>query len=610
MKKLLVVVTLLVAFSVFAQTVNWAFLQEPKTLNPWNHYGPNTTVWNSYILGPRYGALYAYSDVRFDWIPSIASDFPKIVQEGNLWVYIVPLRKDVKWSDGTRLTADDVVWTMNTVKKLIVDYGLGGNWASMIDKDYFVKAEKVDDFTIKVYFTQPSLAKANFGALMMPILSKKYWEPKVEEALKTGAPLQTLYNYDIADEPIVGAFSFVRWEKGAFVQVKARADYYDKGAVLTLFKNGAVEIKNPNTGFYWSGYGEPKGEKELELVTGPYVSDIIYRFYLNRAAAITSLINGDVSFIFNPLGLVRGEMDQLAKVSGIKMITNNVNGFRYMAFNLRRYPMSIKEFRQAIAALIDREFLCSRVLGGQAFPQYSVVPSGNVFWYNPKTAELSPGYNMSYGDRRKLAIDLLKKAGFKWVVEPKIEGNNVVRQGRGLIAPNGQRIEQIELLAPGTGYDPMRATMALYIERWANEIGIPIKANLVDFNYIVQKVWDEPFNFDIYMLGWSLGYYPDHIADFFHSKRAGVGDFNAAGYNNPEFDKLADEFLAASEITKAKELAFKLQEILAQDLPYIVLFDTPILEAYRIDQIIFPYEKTLSGLQYVSGTPTLVKVVK
>lgn len=294
----------------------------------------------------------------------------------------------------------------------------------------------------------------------------------------------------------------------------------------------------------------------------------------------------------------------------MKVISNTTNGFRYMCFNMRRYPLSIKEFRQAIAALIDREFLCSRVLGGQAFPQYSVVPAGNAFWHNPRVPELTPGYGMSYGDRRRLAIDLLKKAGFKWVVEPKIEGNNVVRQGRGLIAPNGQRIEQIELLAPGTAYDPMRATMALYIERWANEIGIPIKANLVDFNYIVQRVWDEPFNFDIYMLGWSLGYYPDHIADFFHSKRAGVGDFNAAGYNNPEFDKLADEFLAASDIDKAKELGFKLQEILAQDLPYIVLFDAPVVEAYRSDQIIFPYEQTLSGLQYVQGVPALVKTTQ
>ncbi len=610
MKKVFAVLMLVVAVFVFAQTVNWAFLQEPISLNIWDYLGPNATVWTGYVMGPRIAGLYSYSDVRFDWIPALAADLPDLEQVGNEWVYTVKLRTDVTWSDGTKFSADDVVWTMNTVRKLIVDYGLGGNWASYVDPDYFVKAEKIDDFTVKIYFKEPSLAKANFGTLMMPILQKKYWEPKVEAALKTGNPLQTIYNYDVSDEPILGAFLLKKWEKGAFIEVNARKDYFDTGSVLTLYKNGAVSIKNPNTGFEWSGYGEPKGEKQLELVTGPYVDSIIYRMYLNRAAAITALINGDVSFIFNPLGLQKGEADQLAKVANVKLISNSVNGFRYMCFNMRRFPMNIKEFRQAIAALIDREFLTSRVLGGQAFPQYGVVPSGNVFWYNPNVEKLSPGYGMSSGDRRKLAIDLLKQAGFKWVVEPKIEGNNVVRQGRGLIAPNGQRIDQIELLAPGAGYDPMRATIALYVERWANEIGIPIKANLVDFNLIVQRVFDEPFNFDIYMLGWSLGYYPDHVADFFHSKRAGVGDFNAAGYNNPEFDKLADQFLAASDIDKARELSFKLQEILAQDLPYVVIFDTPVTEAFRTDQIIFPYEKTLSGLQYVNGAPTLVKAAK
>ncbi len=610
MKKVFAVLMLVVAVFVFAQTVNWAFLQEPISLNIWDYLGPNATVWTGYVMGPRIARLYSYSDVRFDWIPALAADLPDLEQVGNEWVYTVKLRTDVTWSNGTKFSADDVVWTMNTVRKLIVDYGLGGNWASYVDPDYFVKAEKIDDFTVKIYFKEPSLAKANFGTLMMPILQKKYWEPKVEAALKTGNPLQTIYNYDVSDEPILGAFLLKKWEKGAFIEVNARKDYFDTGSVLTLYKNGAVSIKNPNTGFEWSGYGEPKGEKQLELVTGPYVDSIIYRMYLNRAAAITALINGDVSFIFNPLGLQKGEADQLAKVANVKLISNSVNGFRYMCFNMRRFPMNIKEFRQAIAALIDREFLTSRVLGGQAFPQYGVVPSGNVFWYNPNVEKLSPGYGMSSGDRRKLAIDLLKQAGFKWVVEPKIEGNNVVRQGRGLIAPNGQRIDQIELLAPGAGYDPMRATIALYVERWANEIGIPIKANLVDFNLIVQRVFDEPFNFDIYMLGWSLGYYPDHVADFFHSKRAGVGDFNAAGYNNPEFDKLADQFLAASDIDKARELSFKLQEILAQDLPYVVIFDTPVTEAFRTDQIIFPYEKTLSGLQYVNGAPTLVKAAK
>ncbi len=596
--------------TIFAGVLNYAIYEEPKTLNPWNHYGPNATVWNSYVFAGKYGSLYTYSDVRFDFIPSLAKDMPKKSKEGDYYVYTIPLREDVVWSDGTKFTADDVVFTVNTVLDLVKNQGLGGNWASFVDPQFVVKAEKVDDYTVKLYFHKLGLAKVEFGVLMCPILQKKFWEKYVEEALKSGNPLNYLYNVDVIanNEPVLGAFVHKKWEKGAFVENEARKDYYDRGFVETLYKNGAVVLENPNTGFKWVGYGKPEGEKELVVETGPFVDSIIYRIYLNRAAAIASLINGDVAYIFNPLGLQKGEQDQLKGKPGIKLISSPSNGFRYIAFNMRRFPMNIKEFRQAVAVLIDRDFLCNRILAGQAIPLATVVPPGNSFWYNKNVKIIGQG--MSYGERRKKAIELLKKAGFKWLIEPKIEGDKVVRKGKGLIGPDGKLVETIELLAPGAGYDPMRATAALFIEQWANEIGIPIKAKLVDFNYIVQKVWEENFNYDIYMLGWGLSLYPDYLSDFFHSRRAGPGDYNTPGYNNPKFDELADKFLASTDLKEARELAFKLQEMLAEDLPYAVLFTSPIVEAYRSDIIKFPYESTLDGLQGVNGLPSSVKLIE
>ncbi len=51
-----------------------------------------------------------------------------------------------------------------------------------------------------------------------------------------------------------------------------------------------------------------------------------------------------------------------------------------------------------------------------------------------------------------------------------------------------------------------------------------------------------------------------------------------------------------------------MQEMLAEDLPYIVLFDTPLIEAYRSDRLEFPYTKVLSGIQYFGGLTSTVKV--
>jgi len=47
---------------------------------------------------------------------------------------------------------------------------------------------------------------------------------------------------------------------------------------------------------------------------------------------------------------------------------------------------------------------------------------------------------------------------------------------------------------------------------------------------------------------------------------------------------------------------------LAEDLPYIVLFDTPMFEAYRGDRLTLPYTKVLGGIQYGGGMTTTAKL--
>ena len=50
-----------------------------------------------------------------------------------------------------------------------------------------------------------------------------------------------------------------------------------------------------------------------------------------------------------------------------------------------------------------------------------------------------------------------------------------------------------------------------------------------------------------------------------------------------------------------------MQEFLADDLPYVPLFDTPLVEAYRSDRIEYPYTYSLGGLQDAAGMTTLVQ---
>ncbi|MFQ6030754.1 MAG: ABC transporter substrate-binding protein, partial [Dehalococcoidia bacterium] len=532
------------------QVYQLGIFEDLTTTNFWAYLGPDTTVWNQYVLGGGKPSLYTYSDKRFDWIPSQAADFPTPLQEETiggktLWTSEVELKQGVQWSDGREVTAEDFVFTAHTVR----DLQLTGNWPSIVDPEFFDHAEALGPHRLKVFFKQkPGLARWQFGLAFMPMLSQAYWEGVVAEARQQGdLPEQqkALYAHVPENEPTAGGFDLDKWEKGAFAEKSRNPDYFFSGSTVALYANGAYA--ESKTGAYdFSAFGEPTGDKILEYSVGPYAESSIYSIYGSQDTAVLALKKGDIDFMLNPLGLQRGLQQQLEGEPGLATIENPSNGVRYMSFNLRKPPMHLKPFRQAVATLIDKEFITSTVLQGVAIPVYTMVPEGNGAWYNPDVPLIGQG--LSRAERLAQAVELLKGAGFTWEKEPKAseDGRFVEERGRGLKMPNGEPVPELEIMSPSAGYDPLRSTFAIWIERWLNDVGIPARANLTGFNVIVEKVFEQQ-DFDIWILGWSLSQYPDYLEAFFHSRHSDPGGHNAGGYSNPEFDRLADELLAETE---------------------------------------------------------------
>jgi ABC-type transport system substrate-binding protein len=76
---------------------------------------------------------------------------------------------------------------------------------------------------------------------------------------------------------------------------------------------------------------------------------------------------------------------------------------------------------------------------------------------------------------------------------------------------------------------------------------------------------------------------------------------------SPEFDRLADQFLAeADDLANAQRLAHEIQEFLARDVPWLPLFNDSILEAYRSDRVHFSTTRGLGGLSGFSSRPGLI----
>ena len=596
---------------VVPKTYRMGVFEDLTTMNYWAYMDPDSSVWNAYYLGaggtPSFWTL-AYPDILF--VPSMATELPtEIVQDGDFWVQTIAIHPGVTWSDGEEVTVNDFIFTGETVR----DFGLGGNWLSSFAFDYIDHFEAVDDYTVKIYYSQqPGLNVSQVGGIgFAPWMPKHFWADKAAEAAKSDDPATALYAIDGSEAPTVGAFTYAKWEPGAFAELTARDGGFFANATSTFYADGAYKESNDN--YEFCVYGDCSGDVKLGYTSGPYVPNVIYNIYGTQDAAVLALANGEVDFLLNPLGLQRGLREQVVGNPDLGAFQNPSNGWRYLAFNVRKSPNDIKEFRQAVATLIDKEYITGNVLQNTAIAVYGMVPEGNAYWFNPDAPTVGKG--LDRGERISQAKDLLKSAGFSWDVEPEWNADDLsVIPGTTLKDPDGNELEQIELLAPSAGYDPMRATAAIWIAQWCNDLGIPVKANATGFNTIIPLVFEpDPetgeIEFDWYILGWSLGNpaLPDfHEAFFGCANDAKEGGFNTPGYCDEDFDAMAANFLSAQTLEEARKYVWEMDNKLAEDLPYMTLFTAPILEFYAKARVEYPFTEALDGLQNLNGLPDSV----
>jgi peptide/nickel transport system substrate-binding protein len=571
--------------------------EEPKTNNIVNAMGTGATTWTNAFMLPQYATLYGNAAPRFDYAPVLASGEPGAIrQEGSLFTSVIPLRKDMYWSDGAQFTAADVVFTYMSILAVGPDK-LSGYWEYAISKDLLVKVEALDNFTVKFYLkAKPGLAQWQYGLLQVIILPKHHWEPVFKQALSSQDPVKTLYAYNDVNPVTIGGFISGRWEKGAFFEIKRDVTSISPYEAVFFHEQG-IAIRNAKTNFSFQS-SNLSGSIVDTVSSGPFVDSVTYRVYLDQNAAYLALQKGEVDYVLNPSGMSKGILSMLENHPDIDIIRNATNGFRFLGFNCDRYPMNIKAFRQAIATITDRDWLANNVLQGVIEPIASVVPPGNGFWHNADAKEWGAGLD-EYG-RLQAAVKILKDAGFTWSKEPTVvpaRGGYAVVEGEGLRGPDGRLIPPLTILSPTQGYDPLRYTFALHLESWIRTLGINVRAKPTDFNLIVEK--QNTRDYDMNISGYSLGLYPSHLVAFFHSQSGS----NRTGYVNQELDRVLEGFLAADDIDEARKLAFKAQEILAEDVPYVVLYVNPLTEGYRRDHVRYQFTDLLDGIQGLYGMP-------
>jgi peptide/nickel transport system substrate-binding protein len=289
-----------------------------------------------------------------DNIPALAQDLPKV--SGDSLTFTFKLRPNLKFSDGSPLTADDVVFTYGLMylpeaKDFVSRY--------RSDLEGYIQSVTAPDPQTVVFKMSKILANFVDTHCRYGILPKSVLGSVTPKALNT---------HDFFNGPSVtqGVFKFVKWDKGQQV-VLARNDNYWRGPsnldqfILKIVTDAVVLAQQLKTG---------------ELDTG----------------------QPDAS-----------QWDNLKTVSTITTASIVVPNFVYYQFNLAPdgpgYKLfSDKNVRKALHMALDRDSMIKSVYYGQAIIADSEYP--------PISWAYSPNIPTKYKYDKAAAQKLLDDAGW------------------------------------------------------------------------------------------------------------------------------------------------------------------------------------------------------
>lgn len=309
-----------------AQEMTFVLSDEPDGIDP--------TVTNNsfamYVLCNCFEGLVTY-DPSGSIVPGCAESWD-ISEDGT--VYTFHLRDGLKWSDGTPLTANDFVYS---IQRVLTPSTTAQYYSMMADyikgaKEFYegtataeeLGAKALDDQTLEITLIQPT-------SFFIDVVSMWCYFP-VQEATVSA-------NGD-------------RWT--------ASADTY--------ISNGPFKMEQINLG---EGYVLVKNENywDADNVT---LEKLTFRFILDSATALTAYESGDVDGIRSIPSADYARL--VASNAGVNVVPNY--GTVYYNINCSKAPYDDPLVRKALNLAIDRKTIIENVVQIDAEPAYSFLAPG------------------------------------------------------------------------------------------------------------------------------------------------------------------------------------------------------------------------------------------
>ncbi len=312
--------------------------------------------------------------------------------------------------------------------------------------------------------------------------------------------------------------------------------------------------------------GEHKENVSLELVRRPdwwgrgrasnaglYNFGILdFRFFSERENAFEAFRKGELDLF--PIYTARlwakeleGDRFDKAWIVRQKIGNHSPVGFQGFAMNLRREPYDDVRVRRALAHLLDRPLLNRTLM----YDQYFLHRSYYEDLYDPE----HPCENPVYDFDPARAAELLDEAG--WTLDPATGTRR--KNGRPLV---------VEFLVRDSTTDRF---LTIYREE-LRKAGIRLETVRKDLAAWFRDM--DSYNFDMTWTAWGAGLYKDPESLWSSKEADRPGGNNITGFADAEVDRLIEEQKTEFDVSKRHEICRKIDRILTEQCPYVLLWNT------------------------------------
>lgn len=446
--------------------------------------------------------------------------------------YTMTIRDDLRWSDGTKVTAEDYVYTLkNLMFSDWLNYPYKTDYQEVVNGEtVFVDVEVMDEttFVIRRQTVDPEFAdNAIYSLTPYP----KHIAIKYEGDVKAFTEAEEFNNLTYTGN--LGPYQYKEW---------IRNDKY-------------VVARNPD--FY---LGQDDGS--------PYFEQYETKILGTSAAVHAALEAGDITFA----GIEPEQVAKFKNMESIKVYTVPTRSYDVIVYNQRNNGwegLKNKSVRQALTMSVNKQAVIDSIRLGFGDPAFSFIPKPSP-WYTEEGVT-KYGFGPLY-DKVK-AKQKLYEAGYG------------TKKADGTIAVQNEDGSPVKLTLVTTPGSKVAEDLAFLVKQELGDIGIEVEVKLVPWatllrQYVMNKVpgtdqeprynngpeaiSEHPWDM-IIMVFSTHPIAPSGSRVFFTTE----GGLNYWGYSNPEVDELFQKATTKEALDEEarKNIYARISQLIAEDQP-------------------------------------------